>query len=66
MSCHGKFMVLPNLLIASGARLEVTDRYSSTALHFAAQSGSNDIISLLIKKGANIEARDRTLSTPLK
>jgi ankyrin repeat protein len=41
------------------ARFCESQRYESTALIYAAQSGCTDCVSLLLERGANIEAKNK-------
>ena len=53
------------LLIASGADLEGTDKYGNTPLHYAAHHGSKEIVILLITNSADVNAKDKGGETPL-
>jgi ankyrin repeat protein len=52
-------------LVASGADMNVKDRYGDTPLHYAAGHGRKDMIDLLIAKGADINAANKKGETPL-
>ena len=53
------------LLIASGADLEGTDKYGNTPLHYAAHHGRKETTKLLIAKGVDVNAKDEDGETPL-
>ncbi|MEK6235870.1 MAG: ankyrin repeat domain-containing protein, partial [Planctomycetales bacterium] len=40
-------------------------RFSLRPIHFAAQTGMNDLVELLLSKGANVNVRDFSRSTPI-
>ncbi|MBN1560688.1 TonB family protein [candidate division KSB1 bacterium] len=45
------------LLIARGAKVDVTDKFGNTALMLASRSGAIDIVELLIEKGAKVNSK---------
>jgi TonB family protein len=45
------------LLIARGAKIEVTDKFGNTALMLASRSGYIDIVEFLIEKGAKVNTK---------
>ena len=53
------------LLIASGADLEGTDKYGNTPLHYAAHHGRKETAKLLITKGADVNVKRDNGKTPL-
>ena len=53
------------LLIASGADLEGTDKYGNTPLHYAAHHGRKETTKLLITKGADLNVKRDDGNTPL-
>ena len=53
------------LLIASGADLEGTDKYGNTPLHYAAHHGRKETGKLLITKGADVNVKRDDGNTPL-
>jgi len=53
------------LLIASGADLEGTDKYGNTPLHYAAHHGLKETAKLLITKGADLNVKRDDGNTPL-
>ena len=53
------------LLIASGADLEGTDKYGNTPLHYAAHHGRKETTKLLITKGADVNVKRDDGNTPL-
>ena len=54
------------LLLRSGAPLEARDPEGRTALHRAAQGGSEELVKLLLSAGADVKARDKQGQTPLE
>jgi ankyrin repeat protein len=52
-------------LINSGATVNSTNSYGSTALHYAAGTGHVDVVRLLLKHGAQKDAKDKEKQTPL-
>jgi len=52
--------------ISAGDKLEETDSYGQTALHWAAKNESLEIVDLLVQAGANLNARDGDGETPLQ
>ncbi|KAL3699114.1 hypothetical protein R1sor_017136 [Riccia sorocarpa] len=52
------------LILARGAKVNVTDRKGMTALHYAAQNTNPFLVRSLIKRGANKQARDSRKRTP--
>ncbi|MPZ85109.1 MAG: phospholipase [Actinophytocola sp.] len=46
------------LLLAAGARLDVTDQRKDTALHIAAKVSAPEVVLALLEAGADPEARD--------
>jgi ankyrin repeat protein len=53
------------LLLKSGAKLELKGNTGETPLHVAAQEGCVDGVKILLQKGAQINARDNDGHTPL-
>ena len=53
------------LLIASGADLEGTDKHGNTPLHYTAHRGSKETAKLLIAKGADLNVKRDDGNTPL-
>jgi ankyrin repeat protein len=53
------------VLIDNGADVHVVDENKETALHWACDNGSEDIISLLIDAGCDVNITDRYSMTPL-
>ena len=54
------------LLIKNGIDIHKTSGYyKATPLHFAAESGSLEVVNLLIEKDANVKAEDDYKLTPL-
>ncbi len=53
------------LLIASGADLEGTDKHGNTPLHYTAHRGSKETAKLLITKGADLNVKRDDGNTPL-
>ncbi|KAJ6780463.1 hypothetical protein PWT90_01829 [Aphanocladium album] len=53
------------LLLENGADIEAKDRYSRTALCWAAGNGHADVVRLLLEKGADIAAKNRYSRTAL-
>ncbi|GHU22519.1 hypothetical protein FACS189472_15410 [Alphaproteobacteria bacterium] len=54
------------LLLKSGAFVELKNRLGDTALHAAARTGNVPIAKLLVKAGADKEAKNNSGSTPLR
>eukprot|EP01084_Bolivina_argentea_P117281 208305_1 len=50
--------MITSTLLESGANVNGTDEYGTTALHWAATNGNVDICELLIKYKANVNAKD--------
>jgi hypothetical protein len=59
---HYKFA---SKLLQFGARIDDTDSYNKTALHWAAQMGKTDLVRMLIEKGANRELKDAYERKPI-
>ena len=59
---HYKFA---SKLLQFGARIDDTDSYNKTALHWAAQMGKTDLVRMLIEKGANRELKDAYEKKPI-
>ncbi|CAI7664301.1 unnamed protein product [Penicillium pancosmium] len=53
------------LLLESGADIELLDSYGDTALHDASQNEDTEIAQILLKHGAKINCRDRRGWTPV-
>ena len=53
------------LCIKAGADINATNATGQTALHAAAQAGSDKVVEFLIAKGANVNAKDQKGNTPL-
>jgi hypothetical protein len=53
-----------DLAIATGARLDASDRFSATSLHAALRAGDKDTAARLAKAGADVFARDKDGETP--
>jgi hypothetical protein len=49
---------MAELLLVSGAQVDVRDTWRATPLHYAAENGHKDVAELLIANGADINARD--------
>ena len=58
-------MEAARILIDAGANFDVQDPQGWSALHFAAQSGSEEIARILLEGGANVDPRDSYGNTPL-
>lgn len=56
---------LAGILIANGAKVNVSNQFQITPLHLATRHGNIIIIDRLLKKGADINARDALGNTPL-
>lgn len=56
---------MSELLIASGAKVDLRDNYGNTALHFAAANNRRNVAEVLVGKGADINARVSNGATPL-
>ncbi len=52
------------LLLAGGASADDADNYGTTALHFAASLGNDEIITLLLRRGADVNGRNVHGVTP--
>lgn len=52
------------LLLAKGAKVDLSDREGWTALHHAASKGKKDIVELLLNAGADFMAKDFMGRTP--
>lgn len=52
-------------LIAAGAEIDVADERGRTALHYAAEAGSEEMVALLLLAGANVGMLDGQGDTPL-
>ena len=46
-------------LITHGAKVNKTDQWGSTALHFASSCGFNEVVEALISGGADISIKNR-------
>jgi 26S proteasome non-ATPase regulatory subunit 10 len=53
------------VLLRSGADVQIANAGGRTALHYAASKGHADIARLLVSHGANINKKDQTGCTPL-
>jgi ankyrin repeat protein len=53
------------MLIASGVDVNAANDLGQTAMHFAAQKGSEKVIEFLAENGAKIDAQDKRGKTPL-
>jgi ankyrin repeat protein len=53
------------LLLANGADVNARDDSGYTALHRAAESAQNAVVTVLLNNKANVDARDGSLRTPL-
>ncbi len=53
------------MLIAKGVDVNAANDLGQTALHFAAQKGSEKVIEFLAENGAKIDAKDKRGKTPL-
>ncbi|MGE0489929.1 MAG: ankyrin repeat domain-containing protein [Vulcanimicrobiota bacterium] len=62
---HLDRLEMVNLLLARGARVNATTRRGSTALHAAANRGSETILALLLENGADPNLRNGRGQTPL-
>ena len=56
---------LCKLLISNGADVNIKDKYSWTALHFACQGFQTDIVRLLLENGADVDPQNNFGNTPL-
>jgi ankyrin repeat protein len=52
-------------LIAAGAEIDITDDTGRTALHYAAEAGSEEMVALLLLAGADVARVDGQGDTPL-
>ena len=52
-------------LVESGAKVNEKDKDSNTALHYAASSGSQEIVEYLVKHGANVNCENVNKETAL-
>ncbi|MCA9790275.1 MAG: ankyrin repeat domain-containing protein [Candidatus Eremiobacteraeota bacterium] len=62
---HLDRLEMVNLLLARGAKVNATTRRGSTALHAAANRGSETILALLLENGADPNIRNGRGQTPL-
>lgn len=53
------------MLMAKGVDVNAANDLGQTAMHFAAQKGSEKVIEFLAENGANIDAKDKRGKTPL-
>jgi hypothetical protein len=56
---------MAKILIKAGININAVNKCGSSALHYAAENGSSDLVDLLIKTGANPYLRDVWGRTPL-
>ena len=73
-ACYGPFMMrsyakkfsdIAKMLIESGAKLDVKDSYSDTALHWASFNQLDEVISKMIERNVNINVVNGIGKTPL-
>lgn len=58
-------MKIVQLLLDHGANIAAVDEWGRTALHYAAENHSVDVIEFVLKQGFDIESRDRDDHSPI-
>ncbi len=65
VAAHNGAKDIVELLLSSGASVDVLDGKDQTPLHIASINGHKDVVELLIANGAQIDAKAKDGSTPL-
>lgn len=56
---------LIELVLSMGAKYDYANQYGQTPMHFAAQSGNDEVVLILFNMGADVNAVDGVGNTPL-
>lgn len=53
------------LLLRRGARIDRTDGFGRTALHYAVNNMNSDVVRLLVRRGASLRQKDANGEAPI-
>lgn len=64
LACYKGSIIMTEILLNAGAKVDIYDRCNNTAIFYAVQSKKLEVVKLLVEAGSNINVKNKWNYTP--